>query len=77
MNVTLRFWYETSDPNIRFTEEQLSEIRKVQLSAVLCRNCDKPGKLPKHGFDVMDQFTNPMTNCDKMDHLDLSKWKEL
>ncbi len=29
-----RFWYETGNPLVRFTESQLAEIRKVTLSKV-------------------------------------------
>ena len=72
----IRFWYESGDPNLKFSLAQLQEIRKVRLSALMCRNCDQPGELPDHGFDMMDQFTNPMRHCNTMDHLDLSLWRE-
>jgi len=71
-----RFWYETGDPNLRFTESQLKEIRKVSLSAFLCRNCDEPGKVTQHALDVMDPVSNPIKHCSDLHHLDLTKWKE-
>ena len=71
-----RFWYETGDPSLRFSLAQLREIRRVRLSALLCRNCDEPGQLPHHGFDKMDWASNPMTHCSHMNHLDLSHWRE-
>ena len=36
-----RFWYENSNPLIRFTEAQLAEVRKMTLSKILCDNCDQ------------------------------------
>ena len=35
-----RFWYETGDEGINFTKEQLVDIRKMTLSALMCRNFD-------------------------------------
>ena len=33
-----RFWYENADQDGSFTSAQLAEIKKVTLSALLCRN---------------------------------------
>ena len=30
----LRFWYETSEASVKFTEAQLTEIRKITLAKV-------------------------------------------
>ena len=38
-----RFWYETDDEGIKFSEKQLAEIRNLSLSALVCRNCDVGG----------------------------------
>ena len=40
-----RFWYETGDTSLKFTADQLTEIRGQTLSALLCRNYDEPGKI--------------------------------
>jgi len=71
-----RFWYESGDPYVRFTEDQLKSIRTETLSGLLCRNCDKPGRLPMTGMDKMERLTNPMTDCKDLKHLDLELWRE-
>ena len=72
----LRFWYETGDERLRFTEDQLAEIRGSSLSGLLCRNCDTPGSLPSSSLDNMKQDTNTMTNCRDLNHLNLEMWRE-
>ena len=47
-----RFWYETNDPNIKFTDHQLAEIRKMTLSKVLCDNFDMPSEIQKSALDA-------------------------
>ena len=71
-----RFWYESGDPVVRFTKPQLQQIRGQTLSAMLCRNCEEPGRLPVAGMDTMERLTNPMTDCKDMKHLDLEEWRE-
>lgn len=42
-----RFWFESPDEHIRFSLEQLQEIRKVTLGSVICRNCDLFAPMPR------------------------------
>lgn len=51
-----RYWYETDDPNIRFTEAQLNEIRKSTLSKIVCDNMDNPGDMQRAAFDLPSNF---------------------
>lgn len=51
-----RFWYETDDPNLRFTEAQLNEIRKTTLSKITCDNMDTPGDMQRAAFDLPSNF---------------------
>lgn len=51
-----RFWYETDDPNLRFTEAQLNEIRKTTLSKIVCENMDNPGDMQRAAFDLPSNF---------------------
>lgn len=51
-----RFWYENSDPLIRFTDAQLSEIRKITLSKIICDNCEKVDSEQRSSFDLPDPF---------------------
>ena len=72
-----RFWYETSDPAIRFTEEQLMQIRKVTLSRLVCRNVDHMGQVPRTGFDLHSRIRNPLTSCeDTRQNINLKYWRE-
>lgn len=51
-----RFWYENNDPNLRFTEAQLAEIRKITLAKVVCENLDEPGDIQRAAFDLPSNF---------------------
>ena len=51
-----RFWYENSDANIRFSEAQVTEIRKMTLAKVICSNCDVVGDIQKSAFDQPHEF---------------------
>ncbi|CAH1785404.1 unnamed protein product [Owenia fusiformis] len=70
-----RFWYE-NDLNdskyTKFTTEQLTEIRKVTLSGILCQNMVASG-MPQNSFLKLST-TNPFIDCDDIPTMDLSKW---
>lgn len=51
-----RFWHETDQPHIRFTEAQLNEIRKITLAKVICDNSDTINLIQKHVMDLPDSF---------------------
>lgn len=51
-----RFWYETDDPSIKFSEAQLNEIRKTTLSKIVCENMDQPGDMQRAAFDLPSNF---------------------
>ena len=53
----------------RFSPGQLQEIRGATLSALLCRNCDQPGKMPREGFSMREGH-NPMVHCSQLRYLD-------
>lgn len=71
-----RFWYETNDPIIRFTPQQLAEIRKITMSKVTCDNLDMPGEIQKHAFDAPHHVLNPRIPCDRLPALNLEAWRE-
>lgn len=71
-----RFWYETDDPNIRFTDHQLAEIRKTTLSKLICENMDQHAEMQRAAFDLPSNFLNPRVPCGSMPHLDFSAWRE-
>merc|ERR1719431_1595397 len=71
-----RYWYESGDPMVRFTKDQLQAIRGETLASLLCRNCEKPGMMPMTSFDRVERLTNPMTHCKERRHLNLELWRE-
>ncbi|XP_054709398.1 uncharacterized protein LOC129219104 [Uloborus diversus] len=71
-----RFFYETSNPLLRFTEAQLTEIRKSSLSRIICDNADSVDSIQRSSFDLPDPFMNPRVSCNLLPNLDLEQWKE-
>ncbi|KAI8436026.1 hypothetical protein MSG28_004155 [Choristoneura fumiferana] len=71
-----RFWYENDNNAARFTEQQLSEIRKVTLSKILCENFDQNSDIQRAAFDLPSNFLNPRVPCASLPKVDLSAWRE-
>ncbi|XP_063868298.1 peroxidasin-like [Scylla paramamosain] len=71
-----RFWYENADPLVRFTDPQLTEIRKVTLAKLLCDNCDNVESEQRSVFDLPDPFLNPRLSCRDLPGVNLELWKE-
>lgn len=51
-----RFWHETDDPFVRFSESQLTEIRKMTLAKVFCANSDNIEMIQRTAMDLPDPF---------------------
>jgi len=75
-----RFWYENDLPNVRFSEDQLREIRGTTISAMVCRNLENPHneEVPRSGFDQVNSRSNPMLNCMSggIKQINLEPWRE-
>ncbi|KAK9883031.1 hypothetical protein WA026_001241 [Henosepilachna vigintioctopunctata] len=71
-----RFWYENVDPVVRFTESQLSELRKSTLAKLICDNMDHPGEMQRAAFDLPSNFLNPRVDCRSLPSIDLNAWRE-
>jgi len=72
-----RHWYETGDETLKFSEDQLAEIRSVSMAGLICRNMDENTMIPRAALDQMDRLTNPMVDCERtIRQLDLSHWKD-
>ncbi|CAD5218330.1 unnamed protein product [Bursaphelenchus okinawaensis] len=69
-----RFYYETNDPNLRFTPAQLAEIRKSSMSKMLCQNSEYAAKIQPNAFLMPDDLTNAPIHCEEMLDTDLSEW---
>ncbi|KAF2367927.1 hypothetical protein FHG87_001306 [Trinorchestia longiramus] len=71
-----RFWYENADPLVRFTDSQLTEIRKVTMSRLLCDNCETVDSEQRSSFDLPDPFLNPRVPCRDLPAVNLELWRE-
>ncbi|XP_037079378.1 chorion peroxidase-like [Pollicipes pollicipes] len=74
-----RFWYELGNQPSSFTPEQLEQIRRVQLSRVLCDNTDLIKTIQVYPLVLPDYEVNPRVPCDSgvIPRLDFSYWKEI
>ena len=43
-----RFWYETGNHVLKFSEDQLTELRRTSLAGLICRNMDDNSLLPRY-----------------------------
>ncbi|CAL4204409.1 unnamed protein product, partial [Meganyctiphanes norvegica] len=73
-----RYWYELPDQPSSFTPRQLSALRKVRLSRLLCENTDRITTLQTYLMVLPDHNLNPRVSCQGgvLPHLDLSAWRE-
>nr|UCR61002.1 peroxidase [Aphelinus asychis] len=71
-----RFWFETGNPEIAFTIEQLSEIRKASISRLMCDNGDNIQLMQRRGFEQVSQ-SNPLIRCEDIPAIDLSLWRDI
>lgn len=51
-----RYWHENSDYKVRFTEEQLCEIRKFTFAKLLCDSTSDIEELQKYVLEIDDYF---------------------
>jgi peroxidase len=70
-----RFWYENDIPPSSLKPEQITEIRKVSLSGILCANSGMT-KIQSRTFIQQDPYLNVKINCNQHGLLDLSAWRE-
>ncbi|KAJ6223481.1 hypothetical protein RDWZM_002026 [Blomia tropicalis] len=72
-----RFWYENEGWPSQFTENQLTELRKVKLARLLCENADDMDTVQLYPMLAAHHSTNPRVSCHDLPKLDLSHWREL
>lgn len=70
-----RFWYETSQSPASFTQGQLSEIRKMSLSKLLCRNLKDTPRIQPRAMISSKLKENALVNCTELTDIDWSFWK--
>ncbi|KAK4300435.1 hypothetical protein Pmani_027361 [Petrolisthes manimaculis] len=71
-----RFWFETSDPNLRLTEQQLAEIRRVTMASLICQNCDAVDTIQARVFDMPHHFLNERVPCNAVPRINLEHWRD-
>ncbi|CAI6360862.1 unnamed protein product [Macrosiphum euphorbiae] len=73
-----RFWYENSGLPNSFTLEQLTEIKKIKLSRVLCDNSDNIVTIQPFALELPSQQKNNRVSCKGhiLPQIDLWAWKE-
>ena len=81
LEYNLRFWYEMGgDEDIRFTPEELKEIRKVSLARILCDNTKDVTRMQPQAFMTSDSNDNKEVSCDdtsKIPKLDITQFQGL
>ncbi|KAL1444806.1 hypothetical protein MTO96_029450 [Rhipicephalus appendiculatus] len=71
-----RFWHENGDAVVRFTPDQLAQIRKASLAKIICQNSDTTRFITRKVLDVYDPFLNPRVSCGSIQDVDLNFWRE-
>jgi hypothetical protein len=73
-----RFWYENGGWPSSFTLEQLSEIRKVKLSRMICDNGDDIDTIQVYGMVLPDHEINPRVPCNSgiLPKINLEYWRD-
>lgn len=61
---------------VRFTEQQLAEIRKITLAKTVCENMDIEGEMQRAAFDLPSNFLNPRVSCKSLPSINLNAWRE-
>ncbi|CAH2049862.1 unnamed protein product, partial [Iphiclides podalirius] len=68
-----RFWYESGDPQVSFTLEQLAEIRKTTLASVICANEDLLDQAQPRVMEALSAV-NPLVDCKELPQPDFTAW---
>jgi hypothetical protein len=71
-----RFWFENNDPAIRFTPNQLAEIRKASFSRIICDNTESIFSIPQNVFTIPNDVDNTYVKCSDIPKVDLTLFKE-
>lgn len=73
-----RYWHETPAPTNPggFSTAQLSELRRVSLSRVVCSMSPGMTKIQPQIFNMPDDYQNLPTDCSNLPDMDLKYWKE-
>ncbi|CAP35341.2 Protein CBG17768 [Caenorhabditis briggsae] len=68
-----RLWYENSKV---FSGEQLTQIKKITMSRVLCDAGEHFPMVPRRAFSVFKPTASNLVKCEEIPDLDYNAWKE-
>lgn len=71
--ICIRFWYE--DP-ATFKPEQLTQLKQVSLSSVLCENGDAIDRVTNDVFLLPSRQSSGILSCSDIPKMDLRMWSE-
>ncbi|VIO94957.1 Uncharacterized protein BM_BM8113 [Brugia malayi] len=71
-----RYWYENNFEEIRFSDEQLMEIRKITMAKIFCSNVKSFDKIQSKVFELENDYDNYPIYCNETVHADtnIAKW---
>uniref|UniRef100_A0A915I1S1 Peroxidase n=1 Tax=Romanomermis culicivorax TaxID=13658 RepID=A0A915I1S1_ROMCU len=69
-----RYWFENDFPEMKFTPNQLSGIRKITLAKILCTNSASLKNIQPRVFEMPDDFLNAQVSCQDLLEVDLYEW---
>ncbi|XP_076095046.1 salivary peroxidase/catechol oxidase-like [Mytilus galloprovincialis] len=69
-----RFWYETPDSAIGFTDDQLHSIKRMKLSKLFCENFGLH-QIQRRIFNVVSEW-NGLVPCSDLPDINLQLWRE-
>ena len=76
-----RFWYETDQPQVKFTLDQLETLRNASLARIICDNTDdieqiQPRVMQRRFDNIPGGGINRPTECLELPFVNLNAWKE-
>ncbi|XP_063421509.1 peroxidase-like protein isoform X2 [Mytilus trossulus] len=69
-----RFWYETPDSAVGFTDDQLRSIKRIKLSKIFCENFGLH-QIQRNIFNVVSDW-NGLVLCSDLPDINLQLWRE-
>ncbi|XP_047493443.1 peroxidase-like protein 3 [Penaeus chinensis] len=69
-----RYWYETSDEDTGFGDDQLEQLRKTTLADLLCGAFPEVRAIQERPLEVASA-ENPVVSCCHVSSVDLKPWK--
>ncbi|KAK6746559.1 hypothetical protein RB195_000059 [Necator americanus] len=69
-----RFYYENDVQAVKFTPDQLAEIRKTTFAKIICSNSQYARKIQPNVFLMADELTNAPASCSELPDTNFFEW---